>query len=199
MKKTNIRTEYDIDGLSKYSKKRLLLCCVGILSSLALCASAVFIIIKLGSSLPPFLFGTVLLCSSIFVLCRLFNLLSRLKYARVQGNIIEARKDVKQVSTTRVGGINIFGRRKYDTYSKEDIRLDLFIEEDEKTRVIYLSGITEEHVRYYEQGGEVIFIPGSRFPVLTVSNEEKWLCPLCGGFNEAEEKTCVRCKRRIVI
>ena len=98
----------------------------------------------------------------------------------------------------KVGGINPFGTRKYDSYSKNEIRLEVFIQKGEDVHGCFLKDVVEEHADYYEAKGKAMHIWGTHFPVKLEIGKEKWLCPLCGKFNANEEKTCEKCKKKIL-
>ena len=60
------------------------------------------------------------------------------------------------------------------------------------------TGVSEEHVKYYEEKGKATHIWGTHFPVRLESNDKNWLCPVCGEFNSVEEKVCAGCKTKIL-
>ena len=77
-------------------------------------------------------------------------------------------------------------------------RLGIFIQNGDRVRGYFFNEGTEEHAKYYETKGEAIHIWGTHFPVKLEIGKENWLCPVCGEFNVNEEKTCARCKRKIL-
>ena len=118
-------------------------------------------------------------------------------FSSAYGEIADVHKDVKIVDTKFVGSIGL-GPRKYDHDNKSEVRLGVFIKNGEEVRGYFFNDGTEEHAKYYEAKGEAIHIWGTHFPVRLEIAGDKWLCPVCGEFNSNEEKTCTRCKRKIL-
>lgn len=107
---------------------------------------------------------------------------------------------LKEVVTKRsiTGGYGMYVTRKYDAFSKEAIRVTLSIKGEKNVQQYVLDGSSEAHLRYYETCGEAIHIPYTRFPVKLDFENERWLCPVCGEFNETNVKSCRTCRKKIL-
>ena len=186
-------TSYDVEGITELSKKRLHEIVLQLfVHSLVLVISVVLLFFY------GMYGGIALACISLFFGGRLLTKIILADYSHIKGEIIDVRKEVKVIRTTKVGGINPFGVRKYDHDGKNEIRLEMFIKKDEKIRGYFLNDVNEEHAEYYDKKGEAIHIWGTHFPVKLEIGKGKWLCPVCGEFNANEEKTCTRCKKKIL-
>ena len=195
--KNNENLVYDVDGLVAEAKKNLRNSIVKISISTVILTLSILAIIFFGSYMLVFIGGIVLACVSAFVCYKWVKQISFADYSSACGEIADVHKDVKIVDTKIVGGIG-FGPRKYDSYKKSEVRLGVFIKNGEEVRGYFFNDGTEEHAKYYEAKGEAIHIWGTHFPVKLEIGKEKWLCPVCGEFNASEEKTCTRCKKKIL-
>ena len=195
--KNNDNLIYDVEGLVAESKKNLRNSIVKISISAVVLTLSILAIIFFGSYMLVFIGGIVLACVSAFMCYKWVKQISFADYSSACGEIADVHKDVKIVDTKVVGGIG-FGPRKYDSYNKSEVRLGVFIKNGEQVRGYFFNDGTEEHAKYYEAKGEAIHIWGTRFPVKLEIGNEKWLCPVCGEFNANEEKTCTRCKKKIL-
>ena len=195
--KNNENLVYDVDGLVAEAKKNLRNSIVKISISTVILTLSILAIIFFGSYMLVFIGGIVLACVSAFVCYKWVKQISFADYSSACGEIADVHKDVKIVDTKIVGGIG-FGPRKYDSYKKSEVRLGVFIKNGEEVRGYFFNDGTEEHAKYYEAKGEAIHIWGTHFPVKLEIGKEKWLCPLCGKFNANEEKTCEKCKKKIL-
>ena len=119
-------------------------------------------------------------------------------FRSARGNLEHTDKEIRNVSTTKVGGIDIFRARKYDTYRKDEIHLNVYIEEGNEIAVFTLPNVREKHAEYYDEGGEVVHIYGTRFPVKVEIGDYEWLCPVCGVFNSVGTKTCSHCQTKVL-
>ena len=188
---------YDVDGLVAETKKNLRNSIVKISIAAVVLALSILAIIFFGSYMLVFIVGIVLACVSTFMCYKWVKQISFADYSSACGEIVDVHKDVKIVDTKVVGSIGL-GPRKYDSYNKSEVRLEVFIQEGEQVRGYFFNDGTEEHAKYYEAKGESIHIWGTHFPVRLEIAGDKWLCPVCGEFNSNEEKTCTRCKRKIL-
>ena len=188
---------YDVDGLVAETKKNLRNSIVKISIAAVVLALSILAIIFFGSYMLVFIVGIVLACVSAFMCCKWAKRIAFSDYSSTCGEIVDVHKDVKIVDTKVVGSIGL-GPRKYDSYNKSEVRLEVFIQEGEQVRGYFFNDGTEEHAKYYEAKGEAIHIWGTHFPVRLEIAGDKWLCPVCGEFNPNEEKTCTRCKRKIL-
>ena len=195
--KNNENLVYDVDGLVAEAKKNLRNSIVKISISAVILTLSILAIIFFGSYMLVFIGGIVLACIAAFLCYKLVKQISFADYSSACGEIADVHKDVKIVDTKIVGGIG-FGPRKYDSYKKSEVRLGVFIKNGEEVRGYFFNDGTEEHAKYYEAKGEAIHIWGTHFPVKLEIGKEKWLCPICGEFNANEEKTCKRCKKKIL-
>ena len=196
--KNNKNLVYDVDGLVAESKKNLRNSIVKISISAAVLTLSILAIICFGSYMLVFIGGIVLACISAFLCYKWVKQISFADYSSARGEIVDVHKEIKIVRTTKVGGINPFGVRRYDHDGKTEVRLGVFIQEGEQVRGYFFNDGTEEHAKYYETKGEAIHIWGTHFPVRLEISGDKWLCPVCGEFNANEEKTCTRCKKKIL-
>ena len=197
-KQFELNTPYDIVGLVEDAKKNLRSFIVQIAICGVLLILSILAIIFFGSYMLVFIGGIVLACVSAFSISKLIKKFSFADYSSARGEIVDVHKEIKIVRTTKVGGINPFGVRRYDHDGKTEVRLGVFIQEGEQVRGCFFNDGTEEHAKYYEAKGEAIHIWGTHFPVKLEIGAEKWLCPICGEFNSHEEKYCARCKRKIL-
>lgn len=194
----DIKTQYDVAGLVSTSKANLLKFVAKIVIYSILTVLSILAIIFYGSYISVFIGGAVLACISVFFCSRLIKNFAFSDYSSACGEIAYIHKEIKIVDTMSVGGINPFGARKYDSYNKNEIRLEVFIQDGDKVRGCFFNDGTEEHANYYETKGKAIHIWGTHFPVKLDIGKEKWLCPICGEFNANEEKSCLRCKRKVL-
>ena len=195
--KNNENLVYDVDGLVAEAKKNLRNSIVKISISTVILTLSILAIIFFGSYMLVFIGGIVLACVSAFVCYKWVKQISFADYSSACGEIADVHKDVKIVDTKIVGGIG-FGPRKYDSYKKSEVRLGVFIKNGEEVRGYFFNDGTEEHAKYYEAKGEAIHIWGTHFPVKLEIAGDKWLCPICGEFNASEEKSCKRCKKKVL-
>ena len=195
--KNNENLVYNVDGLVAEAKKNLRNSIVKISIAAVVLTLSILAIIFFGSYMLVFIGGIVLACVSAFMCYKWVKQISFADYSSACGEIVDVHKDVKAVDTKVVGGIGL-GPRKYDSYNKNEVRLGVFIQEGEQVCGYFFSDGTEEHAKYYEGRGEAIHIWGTHFPVRLEIAGDKWLCPVCGEFNANEEKTCTRCKKKII-
>ena len=196
--KNNENLVYDVDGLVAEAKKNLRNSIVKISISALILTLSILEIIFFGSYMLVFISGIVLACVSAFVCYKWVKQISFADYSSACGEIVNVHKEIKTVRSAGVGGINPFGTRKYSNYVANEVRLGVFIQEGEQVRGYFFNDGTEEHAKYYEAKGEAIHIWGTHFPVKLEISGDKWLCPVCGEFNANEEKTCKRCKKKIL-
>ena len=196
--KNNENLVYDVDSLVAEAKKDLRNSIVKISISAVILTLSILGIIFFGSYMLVFIGGIVLACVSAFVCYKWVKQISFADYSSACGEIVNVHKEIKTVRSAGVGGINPFGTRKYSNYVANEVRLGVFIQEGEQVRGYFFNDGTEEHAKYYEAKGEAIHIWGTHFPVKLEIGKEKWLCPVCGEFNPNEEKTCTRCKKKIL-
>ena len=191
---SDMHTAYDSAAIIARSKGKLRALIIALILYSLLFTAAILAIIFHSRILPVFICSILLACTSAARLWKLAQVIHTSDYTAISGRIAKVHKEIKTVRTTLGGGINLFGPRKYDTYNKEDLRLEIFIEDKNgNVRGYYLRWATKEHEKYYESGGEATHIWGTRFPVKANSNCEKWLCPICGEFNSPHEKICAGC------
>ena len=197
-KQFELNTPYDIVGLVEDAKKNLRSFIVQIAICGVLLILSILAIIFFGSYMLVFIGGIVLACVSAFSISKLIKKFSFADYSSARGEIVDVHKEIKIVRTTKVGGINPFGVRRYDHDGKTEVRLGVFIQEGEQVRGCFFNDGTEEHAKYYDAKGQAIHIWGTHFPVKLDIGKEKWLCPICGEFTPIEEKSCSRCKKKII-
>ena len=197
-KQFELNTPYDIVGLVEDAKKNLRSFIVQFAICGVLLILSILTIIFFGSYMLVFIGGIVLACVSAFSISKLIKKFSFADYSSARGEIVDVQKEIKIVRTTKVGGINPFGVRKYDHDGKNEVRLGVFLKEGEQVRGCFFNDGSEEHAKYYDAKGKAIHIWGTHFPVKLDIGKEKWLCPICGEFNANEEKICIRCKNRIL-
>lgn len=195
--KNNDKLVYDVDGLVTEAKKNLCNSIVKISVTAVVLVLSILAVVFFGSNMLVFIGGIALACVSAFTCYKRVRQIKFADYSSACGEIADVHKDVKIVDTKIVGGIG-FGPRKYDSYKKSEVRLGVFIKNGEEVRGYFFNDGTEEHAKYYEAKGEAIHIWGTHFPVRLEIEGDKWLCPVCGEFNASEEKTCTRCKKKIL-
>ena len=193
-----LNTPYDISGLVEDARKNLRNFIIQIAIYGVLLSLSILSIIFFGSYMLVFVSGIILACVSAFLGSKLIKKFSFADYSSACGEIVDLQKEIKVVRITKVGGINPFGVRKYDQDGKNEVRLGVFLKEGEQVRGCFFNDGSEEHAKYYEAKGEAIHIWGTHFPVKLDIGKEKWLCPICGEFNANEEKSCNRCKKKII-
>ena len=191
-------TDYDVAGLVASAKRNLCNFVIRIAICSILLVLGVLGVIFYGSHLLAFVGGLILSCASAFLCSKLIKTFAFSDYSSALGEIAGVNKEIKIIRTTKVGGINPFGVRKYDHDGKNEIRLSVFIKDGEKICGCFLNDVNENHAKYYEAKGEAIHRWGTHFPVRLEIGKEQWLCPVCGEFNATEEKFCARCKKKIL-
>lgn len=195
--RSNEKFVYDVDGLVAEAKRDLRSSILKICIATVVLALSILAVIFFGSYMLVFIGGVALACASVFMCCRWVRQISFAYYSSAHGEIADVHKEVKIVDTKIVGAVGL-GPRKYDSYKKNEVRLEVFIKDGEGVRGYFFNDGGEEHAKYYEAKGEAIHIWGTHFPVRLDADGSKWLCPVCGEFNEKEKKTCTRCKRKII-
>ena len=188
---------YDVDCLVAEAKKNLCNSIIKISIAAVALTLSILAVVFFGSYMLIFVGGIVLACVSAFMCYKWVKQISFADYSSACGEIVDVHKDVKTVDTKVVGGIGL-GPRKYDSYNKSEVRLEVFIQEGEQVRGYFFNDGTEDHAKYYEAKGEAMHIWGTYFPVRLEIAGDKWLCPICGKFNANEEKACNRCKKKII-
>ena len=191
-------TPYDVVKLVNIAKKNLRNSIVKISIATVVLTLSILAIIFFGSYMLVFIGGIVAACVSAFMCYKHVKQIVFSDYSSACGEIVDVHKEIKIVRTTKVGGINPFGVRRYDHDGKTEVRLGVFIKNGEQVRGYFFNNGTEEHAKYYEVKGEAIHIWGTHFPVRLEIAGDKWLCPICGEFNANEKKTCTRCKKKIL-
>ena len=194
----DIKTQYDVDGLVALAKGNLCKFLTKIVLFSISFVISILAIIFYGSYMLVFIGGIILACISVFVCSKLIKQFAFSDYSSATGEIVDIHKEIKIIDTMSVGGINPFGTRRFDNYKKNEVRLGIFIQDGDTVRGYFFNDGTEEHAKYYEAKGEAIHIWGTHFPVKLEIADDKWLCPICGEFNANEEKTCTRCKKKIL-
>ena len=194
----DIKTQYDVAGLVSTAKTNLYKFVAKIVICCILLVLSILAIILYGSYMLVFIGGIIVACISAFFCSKLIKNFAFSDYSSASGEIVDIHKEIKIVDTMSVGGINPFGTRRFDNYKKNEVRLGIFIQNGNQVCGCFFNEGTEEHAKYYETKGEAIHIWGTHFPVKLEIGKEQWLCPVCGEFNVNEEKTCARCKRKIL-
>ena len=194
----DIKTQYDVAGLVSTAKANLYKFVAKIVICVFLLVLSILAIILYGSYMLVFIGGLILACVSAFLCSKLIKDFAFSDYSSASGEIVDVHKEIKIVDTMSVGGINPFGTRRFDNYKENEVRLGIFIQNGDQVRGYFFNEGTEEHAKYYETKGEAMHIWGTHFPVKLEIGKENWLCPVCGEFNANEEKTCARCKRKIL-
>ena len=195
--KNNENLIYDVDGLVAEAKKNLRNSIVKISISAVVLTLSILAIVFFGSYMLVFIGGIVLACVSAFMCYKWVKQIAFSDYSSTCGEIADVFKESTTVRSI-TGGYGMYVTRKYDAFAKAAIRLTVSLKNEDEVHSYVLEGVTEEHSNYYEAKGEAIHIWGTPFPVKLEIGKEKWLCPICGTFNEKEEKTCLRCKARIL-
>ena len=196
--KNDANLVYDIDGLVAESKKNLRNSIVKISISAVVLALSILAMVFFGSYMLVFISGIVLACVSAFMCYKWGKQIAFSDYSSTSGEIADVFKESTTVRSI-TGGYGMYVTRKYDAFAKAAIRLTVSLKNENDVRSYILEGVTEEHSNYYEAKGEAIHIWGTRFPVRLEIGNDKWLCPVCGEFNANEEKTCERCKKKIIM
>ena len=194
----DIKTQYDVAGLVSTAKANLYKFVAKIVICGILLVLSILAIILYGSYMLVFIGGIIVACISAFFCSKLIKNFAFSDYRSASGEIVDIHKEIKIVDTMSVGGINPFGTRRFDNYKKNEVRLGIFIQNGNQVRGCFFNEGTEEHAKYYETKGEAIHIWGTHFPVKLEIGKEQWLCPICGEFNANEEKSCTRCKKKIL-
>ena len=192
-----IDTDYDVEFLIFSAKKNLnkSLLMLGLYS--VILAVSVLSVIFWGSCVPIFVIGIVATCVCAFLILKRLKAIRISDFKTSQGEIVDVLKESTTVRSI-TGGYGMYVTRKYDAFSKAAIRLTISIKNNDEIHSYMLDGVTEEHAQYYEQKGDAIHIYGTHFPVKIDIDHGNWLCPVCGEFNSSGEKTCTRCKRKIL-
>ena len=195
--KNDANLVYDIDGLVAEAKKNLRNSIIKISVAAVVLTLSILAIIFFGSYMLVFIGGVVLACVSAFMCYKLVRQISFADYSSTCGEIADVFKESTTVRSI-TGGYGMYVTRKYDAFAKAAIRLTVSLKNEDEVHSYVLEGVTEEHSNYYEAKVEAIHIWGTRFPVKLEIGNEKWLCPVCGEFNANKEKSCNRCKKKIL-
>ena len=192
-----LNTDYDIEllvsSVKKSLKKSLLM--LGLYSFIL--AISVLAVIFWGSYIPVFVICIIAACVFAFLILKRLKTIRFSDLKTSHGEIVNVLKESTTVRSI-TGGYGMYVTRKYDAFAKAAIRLTVSIKSNDEIHSYILDGITEEHEKYYAQKGDAVHIWGTHFLVKLDIGKEKWLCPICGEFNATEEKTCTRCKRKIL-
>ena len=195
--KNDANLVYDLDSLVTEAKKDLRNSIVKISIAAVVLTLSILAIVFFGSYMLVFIGGIILACVSAVMCYKLVKQIAFFDYSSTCGEIADVFKESTTVRSI-TGGYGMYVTRKYDAFAKAAIRLTVSLKNENDVRSYILEGVTEEHSNYYEAKGEAIHIWGTHFPVKLEIGKEKWLCPVCGEFNPNEEKTCTRCKKKIV-
>ena len=195
--KNNKNLVYDVDGLVAEAKKDLRNSIVKISVAAVVLTLSILAIIFFGSYMLVFIGGIVLACISAFLCYKWVKQITFADYSSACGEIADVLKESTTVRSI-TGGYGMYVTRKYDAFAKSAIRLTVSFKNENDVYSYVIEGATEEHAKYYEAKGEAIHIWGTHFPVKLEIEGDKWLCPVCGEFNANEEKTCKRCKKKIL-
>lgn len=190
-------TLYDLQAITALSKKRNKNIILQAGFYAVIFALSVLITILLSEYLFIFILCIIASCITAFMCIKQFRKISFADCSSAKGEIADVFKEITTLRSI-TGGYGMYITRKYDAFAKPAIRLTVSLKENNKIQSYVLNGVTEEHAKYYETKGEAIHIWGTHFPVKLDIGKEKWLCPVCGEFNANEEKTCARCKRKIL-
>ncbi len=201
-KKDLLRHEsiYDIPSIVKISKKKLKLSVIELFICMLVIALSVVLIVLYNSNLWVFLVSVAFFAIAVLVLLKTVGNIKKSSYTNSRGEIVKVFKKVTLHYPIKGSGlgVGISGKREYDDYNKEVIVITVFIKEYDSIYSYKISGVTERHVRYYETIGNAIHIYGTRFPVKEESENTAWLCPICGAFNDLNEKICGHCQNKIL-
>lgn len=197
MNKNTIITPYDVEGITELSKKRLGKIVLQISFYTLFLVLSILAIVLLGEYLWVFIIGIAVACISAFMCAKQFRKISFSDCSIAQGEIADVLKESTTVRSI-TGGYGMYVTRKYDAFAKAAIRLTVSLKNEDEVHSYVLDGVTEEHAKYYDAKGKAIHIWGTHFPVKLEIGNDKWLCPVCGDFNANEEKTCTRCKKKIL-
>ncbi len=190
---------YDVRNIVSIARRKSLRSILIIALSVALFALSILAIVLYSSYIAVFLIGAVLVCLSAFACGRELKKMNSTDFSSAYGEIVDVHKEVVFVRHIASRGLYLFGPRRYDTYRHTEIRLTVYIREnDDDVYYYYLRGVTEEQAEYYESRGTAMHLLGTRFPVRLEDKSGKWLCPICGEFNPDGEKLCRWCKSRIL-
>ena len=193
-----LNTDYDVELLVSSAKKHLnkSLLLLGLYS--VILVVSVLAVIFWGSYVLVFVIGIIAACISAFLILKRLKTIRFSDFKISQGKIVDVLKEATTVRSI-TGGYGMYVTRKYDAFAKAAIRLTVSLKNENDVHSYVMEGVTEEHANYYEAKGEALHIWGTHFPVKLDIGKEKWLCPICGEFNENEEKTCKRCKKKIIM
>lgn len=188
---------YDIEAIIAVAKKRFIASVIQIVLYSVLLVISVLAIILYSTHLAVFIIAVVIACISAFLYLKQIKKIKLSDYNEAFGEIVNVHKEITSVRKT-VGGINLFTARKYDSYRKSETNITVSISENNTVRTYNLSSVSDKQSEYYESGGTAMHIWGTRYPVKPEADKWKWLCPICGGFNTNEKKTCERCNNKII-
>ena len=195
--KNDANLVYDLDSLVTEAKKDLRNSIVKISIAAVVLTLSILAIVFFGSYMLVFIGGIILACVSAVMCYKLVKQIAFFDYSSTCGEIADVFKESTTVRSI-TGGYGMYVTRKYDAFAKAAIRLTVSLKNENDVRSYILEGVTEEHSNYYEAKCEAIHIWGTHFPVRLEIEGDKWLCPVCGEFNANEEKTCTRCKKKIL-
>ncbi len=193
----DIETEYDIENIRQVAAKRLKKS-VAFLSLyfLLFIAAAIVFVLYNASSLWAFILTVMAAGISLALCLREIAVISSVSYGDICGEAVDVFKETISKDVI-IGGIGLT-RRRHDNYKTECPRVTVFVQEKDKIAIYRLAPLNEKHAEYYDEKGELLHISGTRYPVKRIIGKAEWLCPICGEFNSNNEKTCSKCKNKVL-
>lgn len=192
-----MNTRYDIDGIAKKLRSKAFYSVFWrIFGALLLAASIILMLLKGSNTL---LFTISAVCA-IISLCILFYEKRNAKFGSAKGYFGTIEKiDLKIGASNGIMTVGYGGlvRKKHSHYFRDINRIILFIRSDDDIIVRELSDVSKTLEGYYKVGDEVIHIDRTRFPVKPEITG-RWLCPVCGEFNQETKCSCKNCKSVIL-
>ena len=199
MKENELGMEYDLAAIETAAKKKLRRAIIVV----SLCAAAligeILISIFWGAGLYAFIPIAIVAYFAVFFSVKELKRAKIFDYLNAaKGTIAEVHKESKTVDTKAVGGVNPFGKREYDSYTRKENSLVVFLNTGDTVRSYELLGTSDEHESYYERRGEAVKLSGTHYPILKAPVGDRWLCPFCGSFNGDGDRICSSCRNKVM-
>lgn len=193
-----MNTRYDVVGLEKKQKQELFCLVLFSIFAVLLLVTSIVCMFTLGDNLLWFFCST--LCATIALLI-LYKQKKRTKLGRLKTRVGIVKKLNLRVNATN--GILTVGyggtrRARYSDYGRDINVFTIYIDDGDKVCGYTVKDTSKRLESYYQVGDEVIHIGGCRFPVKP-NFYDLWLCPVCGEFNDENEKVCHKCKNLILL
>lgn len=190
-------TRYDVDHIEKKQKQEIFCSALWFVFGVLLLVASIVSIFVGGKN--PVLFVISCLCA-ITSLVLLFREKKNAKYGKlktVHGTVKKVHLKVSGSNGILTTGYSGTYRARYSNYGRDIHSFTIYVDDGKRVRSYAIKDTAKAFDKYYEIGDEVLHIGGTRFPVKPKFSD-RWLCPICGEFNEDGECACKGCKQLVL-